>query len=151
MGPLITDTAIPQLEGTGTLYVPAYFGITRGNFNSRGRREGAGGNFLSLSVPVQVFYGIAPRTEVNMIVPYRHKWASDLEAAGPGGEQSAGDGGIGDVTAKVKYLLAPEAAARPAVSAVIVAGFPTGRHRSLNPALLGTDSLEAALIPSLPE
>jgi hypothetical protein len=140
-GPLLTDTTVPQAEGTATLFVPVSLGITSGRFGPGWSRRGAGRDALSLGADAQLFYGIAPRTEVYLVVPYRHNWAWEVDVPGPGGERAANFGGLGDVSLAFKRLLRPETARLPAVSGLFSVTFPTGHHRRLDPKLLGTDAI----------
>ncbi len=140
-GPLITDTTIPQATGTAMLYVPLFLEVTAGRFNSDWHRTGAGGDFFSLNAQPQVFYGLADRTEIYLTVPYKHNWARDVKARGPGGETSADYGGVGDISLALKYLLVDGRKEFPAVSCLFLTGLPTGHHNHLNSRLLGTDML----------
>jgi hypothetical protein len=140
-GPLITDTTIPQTTGTALLYVPLFLEFTAGNFKSDWHRTGAGGDFSLLNAQAQLFYGLADRTEIYLAVPYTHKWASDVNKPGSGGETSADYGGLGDVNLAFKYLLVKEKNEFPAVSCLFLTGFSTGHHNRLNPRLLGTDMI----------
>jgi hypothetical protein len=140
-GPIITDTTIPQPLGTATLVVPTFLSLTRGNFSPGWRRVSAGGDFRTLATPAQLYYGLAPRTEIYVVVPYLHNWAGNLNYPGPNGQKYADFGGLGDIDFTGKYLLLEERAKFPAVAGVFSTTFPTGRHRSLNPGNLGTDQL----------
>ncbi|MCL5022394.1 MAG: transporter [Nitrospirae bacterium] len=140
-GPLITDTAIPQSKGTATLYIPFYFFVGSGDFGPHWQRKDAPGDFLSLDIPVQLSYGLADRTEVYLVVPYKHNRVSEAAEPGPSGERSANSGGPGDITFAFKRLLLEEDRCLPAMSALFAVGFPTGRHSHPDPALLGTDVL----------
>lgn len=140
-GPLLTDTTVPQAEGTATLFVPVSIGITEGRFDSGWSRKGAGRDALSLGADLQLFYGIAPLTEVYLVVPYRHNWAWEADVPGPGGERAANFGGLGDMSLAFKRLLRPETSHLPAVSGLFSVTFPTGHHRRLDPKLLGTDAI----------
>jgi hypothetical protein len=140
-GPIITDTTIPQSPGTFTLLIPTFLAITGGNFSPDWRRVSAGGDFHSLATPAQLFYGVAPRTEVFVVVPYLHNWAGNVNQAAPSGQRDADFGGLGDVNFTGKYLILAEQEKLPAVSAIFSTTFPTGHHRRLNPGNLGTDQL----------
>ncbi len=109
------------------------------DFNASWRRVGAGGDFYSLTVPAQLTYGLAPRTEIFAVVQYIHNWAVDVNR--PGGERSADFGGLGDTNLTLKYLLLDEKTSIPAIAGIFGVTLPTGHHRSLNPAKLGTDQL----------
>ncbi len=140
-GPIITDTAIPQSLGTATLFVPSFLAFTGGNFSPSWRRVSASGDFRSLSSPVQLFVGVAPRTSVYVVVPYQHNWALNVNQPASAGQRSADFGGLGDVNLTGKYLLMKEQAMIPAVAGIFSVSFPSGHHRHLNPGNLGTDQL----------
>lgn len=140
-GPLITDTAVPLEQGKFAVQPLWALGFTGGAFNTQWRRASAGGDFLSLSLPVKFTYGLIKNVETYVIVPYVHNWAWNVDPPGPGGERAANFGGLGDVTLTLKYQLVEEGDYKPAISGLFTVGFPTGRHNHLNPSLLGTDDL----------
>ena len=140
-GPIITDTAIPQSLDTFNLQITSFWALRTANFNPSWRRVGAGGDFLFLTLPVQLTYGLAPRTEIFAVIQYVHNWASDVSR--PGGERSADFGGLGDSNLTLKYLSLEEKPSTPAIAGIFGATFPTGHHRRLNPGRLGTDLLGA--------
>lgn len=140
-GPIITDTTLPQALGTATLFIPTFLAFTGGEFNPNWRRANAGGDFKSLLTSAQLFYGVAPRTEVYLVVPYLHNWAGNVNRPRPAGQKDADFGGLGDINLTAKYLLLAEQVKFPAVSGVFSTTFPTGHHRRLNPKNLGTDQL----------
>ncbi len=140
-GPIITDTAIPQSLGTFNLQITSFWALRTANFSPSWRRVNAGGDFLSLTLPVQLTYGLAPRTEIFAVCQYAHNWAGDVNR--PGGQRSADFGGLGDSTLTLKYLLLDEKPAIPAIAGIFSVTFPTGHHRCLNPGRLGTDQLGA--------
>jgi hypothetical protein len=140
-GPIITDTAIPQPLGTATLFMPWFLSFTGGNFSPSWRRVSAGGDYLSLFGQMQCYYGVLPRTEVYVVIPYVHNWAANVDPPGPNGQRRADFGGLGDVSLTGKYLLVRQQPYLPAVSGIITAGFPSGHHLHLNSGNLGTDQL----------
>jgi hypothetical protein len=140
-GPIITDTTIPQPLGTGTLFIPTFLYLRNSNFNSNWRRVDAGGDFQSLSTQMQLFYGLLPRTEIYLGIPYLHNWAWNVEKPGPNGQRSAEFGGLGTCSITGKYLLLNEESHFPALSGIITAAFPSAHHLHLNPGNLGTDQL----------
>lgn len=140
-GPIITDTTIPQAPGTASLEIKSFLAFRVDNFNSAWRRENACGNFFSPALPAQFTYGLAPRTEIFAVVQYVHNWAADVTQ--PGGGKSSDFGGLGDTNLTLKYLLLDEKPTSPAVAGIFSVTFPTGHHRRLNPARLGTDQLGA--------
>jgi hypothetical protein len=140
-GPVITDTAIPQALGTATLLVPTFLSMGNSNFNSNWHRVGAGGDFQSLSAQLELYSGPLPRTEIYLIIPYLHNWASNVDKLGPNGNRSANFGGLGTCSLTGKYLLFDEQSRFPAVSGIVTVAFPTAHHLHLNPGNLGTDQL----------
>jgi hypothetical protein len=140
-GPIITDTTIPQSLGTATLFMPWFVSVTGGNFSPSWRRVGAGGDYLSLSGQMQLYYGLFPRTEIYVVLPYVHNWAWNVDPPGPNGQRRADFGGLGDVSLTGKYLLVRQQPYLPAVSGIVTAGFPSGHHLHLHPGNLGTDQL----------
>jgi hypothetical protein len=140
-GPIITDTTIPQSPGTATLFMPTFLNITGGNFSPNWRQVSAGGNFQALSSMAQLFYGVAPRTEIYVKLSYQHNWAGDVNQPAPNGQRSADFGGPGNISITPKYLLLAEQEKLPAVSAICTTAFPTAHFRHLNPGKLGTDLL----------
>jgi hypothetical protein len=151
-GPIITDTTIPQDLGTATLFMPWFLAATGANFSPGWRRVSAGGDYLSLLGQMQLYYGLFPRTEVYVVMPYLHNWARDVNQAGPHGQRNADFGGLGNISITGKYLLLDEQPHFPAVAGIVTTTFPTGHHRHLNPGNLGTDQLgrgSYALTPGL--
>ena len=140
-GPIITDTTIPQALGTATLFIPTFLAFTGGQFSPNWRRANAGGDFQSLSTSAQLFYGVAPRTEIYMVATYLHNWAGNVNRPRPTGQKDADFGGLGDINLTGKYLLVDEQARFPAVSGIFSTTFPTGHYRRLNSGNLGTDQL----------
>jgi hypothetical protein len=140
-GPIITDTAIPEALGTATLFIPWFLSFTGGNFSPGWRRVSAGGNFRSLSVYPQLYYGILPHTSIYVVVPYLHNWAWEVNQPAPTGQRGANFGGLGDVSLTVKHLLIDEQPNFPAIAGIFSATFPSGHHLHLNPGNLGTDQL----------
>ena len=140
-GPIITDTTIPQALGTATLFVPYFLTFAGSEFASNWNRASAGDDSLSLSVSPQLYYGLAPRTEVYVVVPYLHNWVWNASDPPPAGPTHANYGGLGDVSITGKYLLLEEHPSFPAVSGIFTATFPTGHHRHLDADKLGTDLL----------
>lgn len=140
-GPLISDTCVPIDYHKASLQVLWAVQVTGGKFNSDWHRESAGGDFVSVVMPVKFTYGLAKNLEVYAVVPYIHNFANNVEEAGPEGERSANFGGVGDISLFAKYLLLEETAKCPAVAGVFGVGFPTGNASNLSPARLGTDAI----------
>jgi hypothetical protein len=143
-GPIITDSASPIAQGSWSLQPYWKLGFTGGQFTGNWRRVSAGGDFVSLNNPWQIFYGLAPNTEINIIVPYIQNWGANVQdpSLGPG-SHAATFGGLGDILLTGKYQLLEENWYRPVVSATAKINFPTGHHLNFNPARLGLDQLGA--------
>ncbi len=143
-GPIITDSAGPIATGSWSIQPYWQVGVTGGQFSPNWRRVSAGGDFVSLSNPWQIFYGLAPNTEINLIVPYIQNWGAHVRdpSLGPG-SHAATFGGLGDILLTGKYQLLEETWYRPVVTATAKVNFPTGHHLHFNPARLGLDQLGA--------
>jgi hypothetical protein len=140
-GPIITDTAVPIPRGELAVQPFWSLGFVRGNFSARGRRESAGGNFVSLEMPVKFTYGPAPNVEVYVMASFLQNWAGGVREPDLPGTRDASFSGLGDVYLIFKYQLLEETPRRPTVTALFGVDFPTGHHFRLNPGRLGTDSL----------
>jgi hypothetical protein len=143
-GPIIADNASPVAPGSWSIQPFGLVGITGGRFTGNWRRVSAGGDFLSLSTPLQIFYGPAAHTEINLIVPYNQNWGANVREPDLGpGSRAAAFGGLGDIILTGKYQLLEETWRRPVVTATAKVNFPTGHHLNFNPARLGLDRLGA--------
>jgi len=140
-GPIIVDNAVPVAPGSLVVQPYGFLRCTGGHFTGGWRRAGAGGDFTSLYMPVQVFYGVAPNMEVNLIASYLHNWAEGAARPGIKEPGAAAFGGLGDTRLTFKYQLVSETATRPTVTALAAVDFPAGHHLHLNPGRLGTDQL----------
>ncbi|MDD2901202.1 MAG: transporter [Syntrophales bacterium] len=141
LGPLITDTAVPIGQGEFAVQPLAAFNFQGGQFSPNWRRVSSHGDFYSLQLPMIFTYGLAPNVEMWLLVPYLHNWARSAELPTSPGVGSANFGGLGDTTLAIKYQFQEETALLPTCTAFAGFGFPTGHHRRLNPAKLGTDLL----------
>ncbi len=140
-GPLITDTAVPIELHKASVQFLWSVGVAGGNFDRDWQRVNAGGDFVSLSMPVKFTYGLAKDFEIYAVIPYVHNFASHAEEAGPHGETASNYGGLGDVSVVGKYLLFDETPVRPAISGIFGVGFPTGKASDLEATRLGTDAI----------
>jgi hypothetical protein len=140
-GPLVTDTCLPLDQGKLSVQAFWLLGVTGGRLSPNWRWGSAQGDFLSFAMPVKIIYGLAPRTEAFLVIPYVHNWARGVQPPGRPGEGAADFGGLGDINLTLKYLLREETSLFPAVTGLASVNFPTGHHRPLNPARLGTDAL----------
>ncbi len=139
-GPIITDTAVPVPEGSFAVQPYWSLGFTRGKFTGSWRRVSAGGDYVSLEIPVKFTYGLYRNLEVDLTVPYVHNWASRMDTP-VRGARAADFGGLGDLVLTAKYQLLEETPQRPVVTALATLNLPTGHQFPLNPGNLGTDSL----------
>lgn len=141
LGPLITDTAVPIGQGVFALQPLALFNFQGGSFSPNWRRVSSHGDFYSLQLPVQLTFGPCPNVEIWLLTPYLQNWARNAHLPSAPGVSSATFGGLGDTTLAIKYQFQEETALLPTCTAFAGFGFPTGHHRHLNPAKLGTDLL----------
>jgi hypothetical protein len=137
-GPIIADGAVPAAPGSFAIQPYLSLSLTTGTFSPGWRRVSAGGDFVSLEMPVKFTGGLAHNLEAYAIVPVIVNWAGGVTSA-PSREASFG--GLGDIFLAFKYQLLAETACRPTVTALLGADFPTGHHFRLKPARLGTDAL----------
>ena len=140
-GPIITDTAVPIDKGKFAVQPTFFLGFLHGVFNRNWHPVSASGNFQSFQVYWKFTYGLTNNMEVYVIIPYIHKWASDVDAPGPRGERFANFGGLGDIDLTVKYRLVEDGPGKPTVTALFATDFPTGHFKHLNPRFLGVDTL----------
>jgi hypothetical protein len=115
--------------------------FTGGSFTPSGRRISAGGNYTSLSLSLEFYYGLTDNLWASLFIPYLHNWASEVDNPGPQRQHAANFGGLGDTTLTWRYLLLEATATRPTVTGLFAVKFPFGHHRPLNPGNLGTDDL----------
>jgi hypothetical protein len=125
--------------GTANLQITSLLALRSAEFSPSWRRLSAGGDFFSLTVPAQLTYGLAPRLEIFAVFQYVHHWAADVSRLGS--QRSADFGGLGNSNLTLKYLLLDERRSIPAIASIFGTNLPTGRHRHLNPAKLGTDQI----------
>ncbi|MFZ5452282.1 MAG: transporter [Thermodesulfobacteriota bacterium] len=141
LGPLITDTAVPIGQGNFSIQPLLQMGFRGGQFSPNWRRVSSHGDFYSLQLPVQFTYGPSPNVEMWLLVTYLYNWARNAHLPSSPGVSSADFGGPGDTTLAIKYQFQEETALLPTCTLFSSFGFPTGHHRHLNPAKLGTDLL----------
>lgn len=138
-GPIITDTAVPIEKGKFGIQPQWWFRTVGGSFRSGWHRTSAGGDFFTFFMPWKFTYGPFKNTEVFVVIPYIHNWASSVD--NPGGPTSANFGGLGDISLTLKYQFLEETEHRPVVTGFLGVTFPSGHHYPLNPSRLGTDEL----------
>ncbi len=102
---------------------------------TRQQQIDAAGNYRSLHVPVQLYYGLTPRMDASVTVPFMQNWASNV---GPSG-QAANFGSLGDSSLALRYKLLNGSPAATTVTGYFSVLFPTGHARQLESKLLGID------------
>ena len=90
---------------------------------------------MSFQVPIQLFYGLAPRTEINLTIPFVQNWASNVGPA----SQAANFGSLGDSSFTVKHMFIKGEPTSTKVTGYFSVQFPTGHANPLEPKLLGID------------
>jgi hypothetical protein len=147
-GPIVTDLAITQTYKTWTLQVTPTLNLTGGVFDSHWQRRSAGtnqpttvreisarGDYKSLLIPVQLFYGLTPRMDVSIITSFAQNWASNVEPS----SRAANFGSLGDTSIQLRYMLLNGSPTATTVTGYFSALFPTGHATPLEPKLLATD------------
>jgi hypothetical protein len=124
LGPLITDTAVVIGQGNFAVQPLAQLGFRGGDFSPNWRRVSGKGDFYSLEVPVQFSYGLSPKTEAQLTIPYLHNWARDARLPSSRGFGSADFGGLGDTTLNLKYQFLEDTSRTPTCTALAGFGFP---------------------------
>jgi hypothetical protein len=147
-GPIITDLAITQAVKTWTLQVTPTLNLTGGVFNSNWQRRsvgtnqantvreiGARGDYKSLPVFGELYYGVTPRCDVSVTTSFVQNWASNV---GPS-SQAANFGSLQDSTVQLRYMLLNGGPTATTVTGYFSVLFPTGHASPLEPKLLGID------------
>jgi hypothetical protein len=147
-GPIITDIAITQAVKTWNLQVTPTLNLTGGVFNSNWQQRsvgtnqantvreiGARGDYMSLSVPVQLYYGLTPRFDMSVTSSFVQNWASDVEP----GSRAANFGSLGDTSVQARYMFLNGSPTATTVTGYVSVLFPTGHASPLIPNRLGTD------------
>jgi len=147
-GPIITDSALTQDKNTWEIQIIPTLGFVGGVFNSHWQRVSTGnnqantvrdipfpGNYKSLMLPTEIYYGITPRLEVSVIVPFVQNWATNV---GPF-SRAAAFGHLGDVSAQVRYRLLEGSPTSTTVTGYFSVLFPTGHASPLEPKFLSID------------
>ena len=138
-GPIITDTAVPIEKGRFAVQPTFGLSFITNSFTKDWERVSAGGDFTSFSMEWKLTYGLLNNLEVFVVIPYVHNWASNVSEPGPEGQRFANTGDLGDINLTFKYQLLEETKTRPTTTFLFTTDFPSGRFRSLNPDLLGTE------------
>ncbi len=147
-GPIITDPAVTQAVNTWTLQVTPTLNLTGGVFNSNWQRRsvgpklpttvreiGAPGDYKSLPVFMELYYGLTPRFDVSISTAFVRNWASNV---GPS-SQAANFGSLGDTSLQLRYRLLNGSPTATTVTAYFSTLFPSGHAGPLEPKLLGID------------
>jgi hypothetical protein len=147
-GPIVTDLAITQTYKTWSLQVTPTLDLIGGVFNSRWQRRsvgnnqantireiGARGDYKSLLVPVELFYGLTPRMDVSVITSFAQNWASNVAPS----SRAANFGSFGDTSIQLRYMFLNGSPTATTVTGYFSVLFPTGHASPLEPKLLGID------------
>jgi hypothetical protein len=147
-GPIITDIAITQAVKTWTLQVVPTLNLTGGVFNSNWQRRSVGNNQSNLirefsargdykSVPIflELYYGVTPRFDVSIVTSFVQNWASNVAPS----SRAANFGSLGDTSIQLRYMLLNGAPTATTVTGYFSVLFPTGHASPLEPKLLGID------------
>jgi hypothetical protein len=151
-GPIITDLAITQTYKTWTVQFTPTLNLTGGVFNGNWQRRRAGsdqatqvreipvrGDYHSLLIPVQVFYGLSPRMDMSITTSFVQDWASNV---GPS-SRGANFGSLGDTSAQLRYRFLDGGPTATTVTGYVSVLLPTGHASPLEPKLLGIDQIGA--------
>jgi hypothetical protein len=151
-GPIVTDLAITQAYKTWTLQVTPTLSLTGGVFNSNWQPRSVGvnlpsrvhefnerGDYKSFLIPVQLYYGLAPRMDFSLSTSFEQNWASNVEPA----SQAANFGSIQDTSIQFRYRLLNGSPTATIVTGYFSVLFPTGHASPLEPKLLGIDQTGA--------
>jgi len=147
-GPIITDDALVQPFRTWSLQITPTATFVAGVFSPHWQRrpEGAdqrtrkqqvdtAGDYRSLQVPVQVYYGLAPRVDVSATIPFIQNWAANVGPAG----RAADFGSLGDSSLSLRYMFVNGKPTASTLTGYFSVLFPTGHAGNLEPKLLGID------------
>ncbi len=147
-GPIVTDEAVIQPHKTWCVQITPTAYFVGGVFNSHWQRRPVGadqrtrkqrvadaGDYRSLQIPVQVFYGLGPRMDVSATIPFIQNWASNV---GPQ-SRAATFGSLGDSSLSLRYRFLDGKTTAPTVAGYVSVLFPTGHAGNLEPKLLGID------------
>lgn len=147
-GPIVTDEAITQPYKTWNIQITPTCYFVGGVFSRNWQRRPVGsnqqtrkqqindtGDYRSFQVPVQVYYGLAPRMDISATVPFVQNWAYNVGPA----NQAASFGSLGDSTLSLRYRFLDGQATAPTVTGYVSVLFPTGHANNLKPQRLGID------------
>ena len=146
-GPIITDTALTQEYKTWAVQITPTLNLTGGVYNARWQRRAGGqssqpdreipapGNYKSFLVPAEIYYGLTPRMDVSLVVPFEQSWAGSVAPAG----RAANFGGLGDMSLQLRYRLLNGSPTATTVTGYVSVLFPTGHASPLEPKFLSVD------------
>ena len=147
-GPIVTDDAITQPYKTWSGQITPSFSFVGGDFSSSWKRRDVGanqptrqqqlaarGDYTSFQVPIQLYYGLASRTEINLTIPFMQNWASNVGPA----SQAANFGSLGDSSFTAKHIFIKGEPTTTKVTGYFSVQFHTGHANPLEPKLLGID------------
>jgi hypothetical protein len=147
-GPIVTDIAITQAYKTWSAQITPSMNFVGGVFSPNWQRRRVGGNlptrqeqieargnYRSLQVPIQLFYGLTPRMSVSVTVPFVQAWADNV---GPS-SKAANFSSLGDSSLTVRYMLLNGSPTATTVTGYASVQCPTGHAGHLEPSRLGTD------------
>jgi hypothetical protein len=147
-GPIVTDSAITQPFKTWSAQITPTINVIGGVFNSNWQRRSTGadqptrqlqiadeGDYKSFQVSAQLNYGLTPRMDISLTVPFRQNWASNV---GPF-SRAANFGSLGDSSLALRYMFlngSPTATTVTGYASVLI---PNGHASPMEPKLLGID------------
>jgi hypothetical protein len=147
-GPIITDIAITQTYKTWTLQVTPTLNLTGGVFNSKWQRVGVGtgqantvreigarGDYKSLLLPMELYYGLTPRMSFSIAGSFVQNWASNVAPS----SRAANFSSLGDTSIQLRYMFLNGNPTATTVTGYVSVLFPTGHASPLEPKLLGID------------
>ena len=147
-GPIVTDSAITQPFKTWSAQITPTLNFIGGVFNSNWQRRHAGanqstrqlqiaaeGDYRSFQVPAQLNYGLTPRMDISLTVPFMQNWASNV---GPL-SRAANFGSLGDASLALRYMFLKGSPTATTVTGFASVLLPTGHASPLEPKLLGID------------
>jgi hypothetical protein len=146
--PIISDAAITQAENTWTVQITPALNFVGGVFNSSWKRRETGanqptrqrqlaarGDYKSLQISNELYYGLTQRADVSINFPATQNWASNVGPA----NQAANFGSLGDGSITFRYMFLNGSPTATTVTGYWSAQFPTGHASPLAAKLLGID------------
>ena len=156
-GPIVTDLAITQAVKTWTLQVTPTLNLTGGVFNSNWQRRSVGanqptrvrelsfrGDYKSLPVFLELYYGVTPRFDVSVTTSFVQNLASNVAPS----SRAANFCSLQDSSVQLRYMLLNGGPTATTVTGYFSVLFPTGHASPLEPKLLGIDQTGGGAFPS---